>query len=431
MYLTHLSLTNFRAFTRLDLDMPRRILLLVGDNAQGKTTLLEAIYFLAAFTSTLTDNDRQLINLTATNEPLAVARLVADFKRDEHSHRTQRLEVRLILEAGGSPLSSGGNPLSSGGNPLSSGGNPPSSGGNGGARLRKEILLDGVKRPAHEAVGCFNAVIFLPQMMRIVEGGPEDRRRYINLTLAQVVPGYAQALSEYSQVLTQRNALLKQLNERGGDIDQLSYWDDLLTQCGSFLIHARIMALQEIERLAARRHHQLTHSREVLRLVYQPSYDPLPQMEGQYSLPLDAPVSRSLFTRDQIRQGFAQRLQTLRKEEIGRGVTTCGPHRDELRLLANRLDLGDFGSRGQVRTALLALKLAEVTWMKTKTGHWPVLLLDEILVELDIQRRADLLEALEECDQALLTTTDLNLFVPEFVQHSVVWKINAGQVEIT
>lgn len=403
MYLTHLSLTNFRAFTRLDLDMPRRILLLVGDNAQGKTTLLEAIYFLAAFTSTLTDNDRQLINLTAANEPLAVARLVADFKRDEHSHHTQRLEVRLILEAGG----------------------------NGGARLRKEILLDGVKRTAHEAVGCFNAVIFLPQMMRIVEGGPEDRRRYINLTLSQVIPGYAQALSEYSQVLTQRNALLKQLNERGGDIDQLSYWDDLLTQRGSFLIHARITALQEIERLAVRRHHQLTHSHEVLRLVYQPSYDPLPQVERQYSLPLDAPISRSNFTQDQIRQGFAQRLQALRKEEIARGVTTCGPHRDELRLLANRLDLGDFGSRGQARTALLALKLAEVTWMKAKTGHWPVLLLDETLVELDIQRRADMLEALEECDQTLLTTTDLNLFVPEFVQHNVVWKVNAGQVEIS
>ena len=401
MYLTHLSLTNFRAFTRLDLDMPRRILLLVGDNAQGKTTLLEAVYFLAAFTSTLTDNDRQLINLTSANEPLAVARLVADFKRDEKSLHTQRLEVRLILEAGA----------------------------NSSSRLRKEILLDGVKRTAHEVVGCFNAVIFLPQMMRIVEGGPEDRRRYINLTLAQVIPGYAQALSEYNQVLTQRNALLKQLNERGGDIDQLAYWDDLLTQRGSLLIHSRIAALQEIERLAARRHHQLTHSREVLRLVYQPSYDPLPQAEGQYSLPLDAPVSRTNFSQDQIRQGFAQHLQAQRKEEIARGVTTCGPHRDELRLLANRLDLGDFGSRGQVRTALLALKLAEVSWMKAKTGHWPVLLLDETLVELDVQRRADLLEALEECDQALLTTTDLNLFVPEFVQHHVVWKVNAGQIQ--
>jgi DNA replication and repair protein RecF len=402
MYLTHLSLTNFRAFTRLDLDMPRRILLLVGDNAQGKTTLLEAVYFLAAFTSTLTDNDRQLINLTAANEPLAVARLVADFKRDEQSQHTQRLEVRLILEAGV----------------------------NSGSRMRKEILLDGVKRTAQEAVGCFNAVIFLPQMMRIVEGAPEDRRRYINLTLAQVIPGYAQSLSEYNQVLTQRNALLKLLNERGGDIDQLAYWDDLLTQRGSFLIHARITALQEIERLAARRHHQLTHSREVLRLIYQPSYDPLPQVEGQYALPLDAPVSRANFSRDQIRQGFAQRLQVQRKEEISRGVTICGPHRDELRLLANRLDLGDFGSRGQARTALLALKLAEVTWMKAKTGHWPVLLLDETLVELDVQRRADLLEALEECDQALLTTTDLNLFVPDFVQHHVVWKVISGQVLI-
>jgi len=108
-------------------------------------------------------------------------------------------------------------------------------------------------------------------------------------------------------------------------------------------------------------------------------------------------------------------------------VTTIGPHRDEMRILANKIDLSDYGSRGQARTALLALKLAEVSWLKEKTGQCPVLLLDETLVELDIQRRADLLAGLGDCEQALLTTTDLKLFAPEFVQENVVWHVVGGR----
>jgi DNA replication and repair protein RecF len=118
----------------------------------------------------------------------------------------------------------------------------------------------------------------------------------------------------------------------------------------------------------------------------------------------------------------------VRGEEIGRGVTTLGPHRDELRFLANGVDLGDYGSRGQVRTALLALKLAEVDWMKARTGQWPVLLLDEVLAELDIQRRLDLLTVLEKTEQALLTTTDLKLFDPAFVEMAEIWQVEAGKV---
>jgi len=295
--------------------------------------------------------------------------------------------------------------------------------------MRKEILVDGVKRSVQEAIGSFTAVIFLPQMMRIIEGSPEDRRRYLNLALSQAVPGYAQVLRDYETVLSQRNALLKQLSERGGDQEQLAYWDDLLTQKGSLLIHIRIAAIQELEKLATRKHHHLTHSKEVLRLVYQPAYDPLPHPDNQYTLPLEMPVQRSGFTREQIRQGFAQRLLGLRREEIARGVTTIGPHRDEVRILSNKIDLGDYGSRGQARTALLALKLAEVSWLKEKTGQCPVLLLDETLVELDIQRRADLLAGLGDCEQALLTTTDLKLFAPEFVQENVVWHVVGGRVE--
>jgi DNA replication and repair protein RecF len=323
---------------------------------------------------------------------------VADFERNGRLHR---IEARLILE----------------------------SNGNGAARLRKEILLDGVRRQAHQALGHFNAVLFLPQMTRILEGGPEERRRYLNLMLSQAMPAYAQALSEYAQALTQRNALLKQLAERGGDAEQLLYWDDLLAQRGALLIHARIAAVQTLEQLAARLHLRLSHSQEVLRLVYQPAYDPLPQPEGQYALPLATPVQRGGISREQIYQGFMQRLKEKRGEEIGRGMTTIGPHRDELRVLANGIDLGEYGSRGQVRTSLLSLKLAEVAWLKEQNGSWPVLLLDETLAELDIQRRADLLEALGDSDQALLTTTDLKLFSSQFVEMCAVWQVKAGRVE--
>ncbi|MDX9864782.1 MAG: DNA replication and repair protein RecF [Anaerolineaceae bacterium] len=395
MFLTHLSLTNFRAFTRLDMDVPRRILMLVGDNAQGKTSLLEAVYFLATFTSFHAQNDRQLIHFLALHEQPAVTRLVADYERDGRKHK---LEIRLILD------------------------------GNGGRRLRKEILVDGVRRTAQKAIGEFNAVIYLPQMTRILEDGPDQRRRYLNLALTQVVPGYAQALSKYNHTIIQRNALLKLLAERGGDRDQLVYWDELLTRSGAMLIKARIDAIDEMEAIAAKIHLHLTGDQEVLRFVYQPAYDPLPEPEDQFALPFTTPADRSAYSRDDLQEGFTEKLAALHGEEIVRGVTTVGPHRDELRVLANGIDLGSYGSRGQVRTALLSLKLAEVSWMREKTGTWPVLLLDEILAELDAKRRQDLLDYLADSEQTLMTTTDVNLFAPAFVEASTVWQIDAGRV---
>jgi DNA replication and repair protein RecF len=122
-------------------------------------------------------------------------------------------------------------------------------------------------------------------------------------------------------------------------------------------------------------------------------------------------------------------LRELRNEEIARGVTTVGPHRDEMRFLATDIDLGNYGSRGQVRTTLLALKLAEVNWMKERTGEWPMILLDEVMAELDLQRRADLLKYVGESEQVLFTTTDLNLFAPDFVGKAEVWKVSGGKVE--
>ena len=400
MFLKHLSLTNFRSFTRLDIDLPQRVVLLTGANAQGKTTVLEAVYFLAAFTSFQTHADRQIINLDeARKGSLTVTRLVADYQRGRSKHR---IEARLILE----PM-----------------------GVLNGQRLRKEVLLDGVKKSVNDVIGHFNAVIFVPQMSQIIEGAPEDRRRYLNLALAQSTPAYARVLSEYNQALTQRNALLKALYERGGNGDQLEVWDDALTRLGAQIILWRIEAVQQIERLASRVHHELTHGSEILRLAYEPAYDPLPKPVGQLGLKIDTVVDRSGLDLKYIQNGFRERLRDLRSEEISRGVTTIGPHRDELRFLANDIDLGDYGSRGQVRTTLLALKLAEVNWMKDRTGEWPVILLDEVMAELDVQRRADLLKYVGETEQVLFTTTDLNLYEPEFVEKSEVWKVESGRVE--
>ena len=395
MYLKRLSLTNFRNFTRLDIDVPRRSVLLVGDNAQGKTSVLEAIYFIAALTSFQTNADRQMVNFLEAHKSPAVARIVGEYVRGT---RTHKLEVRLILDAVGV--------------------------GNG-QRLRKEILLDGVKKQASDAVGRFSAVVFVPQMSQIIEGGPDERRRYLNLAIAQAVPAYAGVLSDYTKALEQRNALLKALNERGGSADQLEVWDETLARLGAQIVQWRIAAVQELEKQASRVHLELTRGAEVLRLAYEPAYDPLPKI----ALKLDAPADRSNLKLNEIERGFLDRLRGLRSEEISRGVTTIGPHRDELRFLANQIDIGDYGSRGQIRTALLSLKLAEVSWIKERTAQWPVILLDEVMAELDLQRRADLLKYLGQAEQSLLTATDLKMFAPEFVEEAKVWRVKNGKVE--
>jgi len=407
MELNHLTLTNFRSFSRLDIDVPGGLVLLVGGNAQGKTSLLEAIFYMATFVSFQTANDRQLINFLVNKEPLTVARIAADIRyrsvstSSGISDRTHHMEVKIVQGMNNS---------------------------NGVSRLRKEILFDGVKKKMSAALGNFNAVLFLPQMLRVIEGSPEECRRYLNMAMSQAIPNYAKLLIEYRRIVTQRNALLKQIGDRGGDRGQLSYWDEKLASTGAKLIHDRIRTIQELERIAANIHRDLSGDKEVLRLSYQPAFDPLEKDKFQHSLSLDTPLDRSGISLDEIRNGFIRALSKIRAEEISRGVTTIGPHRDELRFLNNGIDLGLYGSRGQARTAVLAMKLAEVDWIKGKTGQWPVLLLDEVLAELDPVRRADLLNRVLESEQALLTTTDLEMFSPSFVKQVQVWHIQEGQI---
>ncbi len=404
MRLAHLSLTNFRNFIRLDTDIPAGPVLVMGANAQGKTSLLEAIYYLAGASSPHTTTDRQLINFLALREQTPFARLTGEVVR---AGRPQRIEIRLVLEPAG-PTED--------------------------AHLHKEVMLNGIRRRSRDLGAGLNAVLFLPQDLRVIEGSPGERRRYLDSALSQADPLYAEALGEYARILTQRNALLKQIQERSPNgqanhaSTQLTFWDEKLTETGAVLIRGRTLALSELDRLAAPLHAQLTNDQERLRLDYQPSYDPRPQPSGQLDLPLAAPLDRTGIGVSEIRDGMRLALEHARAEEIARGLTLLGPHRDDFRVWSNGVDLGTYGSRGQNRTAMLSLKLAEVDWMHSRSGEWPTLLLDEVLAELDISRRLALLERLSGAEQAILTCADAEMFTRRFREQATVWHVEAGNL---
>ncbi len=398
MHLKRLSLTHFRTFSRLDIETPRRVLLFTGANAQGKTTILEAIAYLANFSSFHASNDRQLLDFNMPNEAIMVGRIIGEFEKGGSDHT---IEVRFIQEF----------------NPL----NPQ-------GRFRKQVLLDGVPKRIGELYGQFNVVYFLPQMARIVEGSPSDRRTYLDEILSQIEPGYARNLYLFNKAITQRNALLKTLFESNGDLTQLEAWDDLLAQHGAVIMHGRIRALDELERQALGIHHRLTREAEVLRFVYQPGYDPDPGQNGQLDLAIATDKSFVGFSIEELEKGYKKALISNRRKDLQRGVSTIGPHRDEFRFLSNGIDLGFYGSRGQTRSALLSLKFSEVAWMKMRTGESPVLLLDEIMAELDPQRREDLLSIVDEVDQAMLTTTDPFMFPADFLNRCETWEVHEGLV---
>ena len=401
MVIRHLSLTNFRLYARLEASLPRGPLILVGANAQGKTSLLEALYYLGTGQSHHATSDRQLINFLAlSSEPQPFAKIVAE-AAGQADETPKRLEIRLVLD--------------------------PTQSGDG--RLHKEVIVNGLTRRLSDLAGQVNVVLFLPQDLTIVEGSPSDRRRYLDLALCQVDPTYSFALAEYAKVLAQRNALLKQLQERGGAESQLDFWDQRLAEHGALIFSGRAAALVELEGLASAIHRDLTGGADGLRLAYHPAYDPLAAPDGQLGLPLDIPVHRVGVSLAEAQAGLLEKLRATRAEEIGRGMTLTGPHRDEIRFLTGGIDLGTYGSRGQARTAVLALKLAEVEWMRVKTGEWPVLLLDEVLAELDVNRRGELLGRLGGAEQVVMTTTDLGLFPPAFVERASVWEVENGRIK--
>ncbi len=397
MRVDHLSLTNFRNYAHLELTVPDNTIVLIGENAQGKTSLLEAFYYLATARSPYTAVDRQLIHWRTERDVLPFARISADISTREHAFST--MEITLLLDsASGTP------------------------------RFRKVIKFNGLEKRVMDLVGILTVVLFLPQDLRLIEGSPTDRRRYMDDTLSQVDAAYLNALDTYNKALPQRNALLRNIASGRASRKELVYWDEQIVQMGAVLIAGRQRFLRELEHDAQRVHADLTNKGETLTLAYQPSFVPTANNDGQLSFEmLGLDLHREL-TPEQIAPQFADQLARELDESIQRGVTLSGPHRDELRMGINGRDVGLYGSRGQARTTVMALKLAELAWMTNRTGERPILLLDEVIAELDAKRRAYLLQRLDGQSQTLMTTTEPDIFTQAFLDQATVWRVEAGQI---
>ncbi len=398
MYITQLSLTNYRNYSRLTLDLPQTSVLLRGDNAHGKTNLLEAICFLSTTRSVHARKDQQLINwLILKQDTLPFARLEATVKTQAD---TFTIAITILHE---------------------------------GNSVRKDIRFNGAKKRAMDVIGKLTTVMFLPEDIELVTGAPAIRRRYLDSTLCQINPHYCTALSRYNKVLTQRNALLKELYKRNGNLDQLLYWDEQLAHDGATLVVNRHNAVIDLDTVARQRHRELSSGREGLRLHYAPSFDPYKRPQPDYQLPLlmeeIASYSSAAPPVKEVRETFMAYLQEVRRDEINRGVTLVGPHRDDFHFLVDGIDMTLYGSRGQQRTAALSTKLAEVTMMQQSTGETPVLLLDDVMSELDAHRRQQVISIVEQGGQAILTTTDWEDYPADFRQRTALYSVEMGRLE--
>ena len=401
MYINHLSLTNFRNYGRLELDFRAQATLLYGANAQGKTNLLEAIYYLATTRSQHATLDNQLLNWEAelAEDPVVVGRLVA---RVERRDGERLLEMRLIRERQGNQIS-----------------------------FRREALVDRRKVRLMDLLGNLRVVLFLPQDVQLVTGSPSERRRYLDITLCQTDPVYCRRLSRYNKILEQRNATLRRIVEEGRGRDVLPVFSEKLVDLGGYIFARRASFVAAIAREAQRIHYEeLTDGRETLRLQYLPRLYNAAYTNGNDSTAPQVEWAEWLETADaeQAADRFRHALQEAREIDLARGRTTLGPQRDDWMFMVNGRDLGSFGSRGQQRTAILALKMAEIEWMEAETEETPVLLLDEVVAELDERRRALLLRYIQHGTQAILTATDPSMFIEAFLEQAQILEVQGGRI---
>ena len=371
--LSRLILANFRNFPALDLALPPGVVVLVGANAQGKTSLLEAVYLLAIARSFRAENEREVVNFAAAREGQQ-ALVGGHLERDE-----QRLQVYVGYSCTAAPAAS--------------------QAGSGKAGLnysvRKEIRVNRVRRTAADLVGTVGAVLFNADDIQLVQGPPTGRRRYLDILISQGDPLYLKTLQRYTQVVRQRNRLLRLLREGRADNSELEFWDDRLVREGAWLTWQRARALNLLAGLGADHHRNLSSPGELLTLEHLPS----------------VPVGQDL---DATAGHFRQALAGQQARELATASTAVGPHRDDFNLLVDGVDMGTFASRGQARTLALTLRLAEASYLSQVRQDEPVVLLDDVLSEMDEDRRRRVLEKVAGYGQSLITTTDLDLVRPYF-----------------
>jgi DNA replication and repair protein RecF len=388
MQLRRIQLTEFRSYHSLDLSIPPAGLIAVGQNAAGKSSLLEAVRMLSTMRSPRTQHDRDVINWHSGSE-LGVApfsRIVGMIDGVSGD-----LTVELGLQRSEEP----------------------------GGPLRKIVRINQQSRRVLDSVGALKSVLFTPDDLELVTGSPQGRRRFMDLLIGQIDRAYVTELSAYMKVIEQRNSLLKSFARgavsRPNAIEQLGFWDEQLAQHGSYVSATRRIVVGRLCGAFVDRARRFTAS-AAMTARYAPNLGADFLLAGRAD---DDPER----VRAAARREFETLIRIRRGDELRRAVTLIGPHRDDLELLIDDRSLASYGSRGQQRLAVVALKLAEADVI-TVLGEKPVVLLDDVLSELDTQHRMALLEAVHEFGaQLLLTTAD-----PALIKQSAVTDLEIVQV---
>ena len=374
MLLRELELDEFRSLRSTRITIDASGFRAVGPNASGKSTLLEAIAMLATTRSPRTSAEREIPHWesgAALGVP-AYARARGVFERADGTHT---VEIGLSFD-------------------------------DQGARLKKIVRLDGGLSRSIDTVGQFKTVLFAPEDVELLSGSPSGRRRFLDIAIGQASRGYLRTLSRYARVLEQRNSLLRTFGRDGVRHrvgDQLSFWDDELIGAGAEVLAYRIGAVAELSSQAAMHFAELGGAPE-FNVAYIPHRVALAE-----SIAVQPWHQPDLSTRQSVSASMASDLAAVRNEELRRGVTALGPHRDDFQVNVDNVNLGRFGSRGQQRLAVVALRLAEFDLLAQAGGEPPVLLLDDVFSELDATHRKRLVAAVSaRGSQVCLTATDID-----------------------
>lgn len=370
MHLTSLQLENFKNYRKLSVDLTdKSLLILVGKNGHGKTNFLEAIVILALSKSFHGVRLKEMVNWYIHEEDTGLPEVFRIAGHVESKEGKHDLEV-ICGKTRSYP---------------------------------KTLKIDDVKTKPKDYVGHLRVVLFTPRDLNMVMLSPQIRRRYVNILISQIDPEYLAHLSSYQGVIKQRNALLKRIKEGQAQAEELVFWDEQIVEHGGYLLWKRRQVFSELNDTMPQHYEAISQEEVALELQW------TKQWEGSL---------------EEIRTSLGQYLEDKRSRDIEVESTCGGPHREDFAFMMNKRPLADFGSRGECRSAILALKLSELETIKKITGDSPVLLFDDVFSELDIDRQQNLLK-LFQADQVFISTTHLDYELPE----ATVWSVVDGNIQ--
>ena len=368
MKLTNLQLQNFRNYESVQLEFTDGVHVFIGENAQGKTNLMESIYALAMTKSHRTTNDKEL---TGWKKDFATIKGTV-----EKTATKTNLELQFSKKG----------------------------------KIAKVNYLEQKRLSSY--LGNLNVILFAPENLTLVKGSPQNRRKFVDMELGQMSSLYLYDLVEYNRVLKQRNTYLKQLAIKKKQPDEyLEVLSEMLSELASKIVFHRLDFMKQLEALAIPIHDQLSLGREKFSVSY------------QATIPLEDGLTPS-----QMKEIYIDQFKKNPTREANQATTLIGPHRDDLIFYLNEIPVQTYGSQGQQRSTVLSLKLAEIELMKLSTGEYPLLLLDDVLSELDDDRQTHLIKAIENKVQTFITTTSLDGIKQQFINEPVVIPIEKGTI---